>query len=86
MTSDEWNITDCEGEEIICNVIKEIMILKENKIDINNLGKIISKFANFKGIKLKKNGKVRNLNTYIKKKYGGITKFLDLNKKNLSIT
>ena len=82
MILEDWNIKDNDGYVILCDTIKELLIInKDSNLDINDLSKSISKYANFKKIKLKKNGKVRNLNTYMRNKFGGIYQFLDLNDK-----
>ena len=82
MIFEEWNINDNDGYEILYNTIKEILLINEgSKLSVNDLCKSISKYANFKKIVLKKNGKVRNLNTYMRNKFGGINRFLDLNDK-----
>lgn len=73
-----WNITKEKGEEIIITIFREIIKIKP-KTTINFLCKGMSKFAKYNNIILLKNGKVRNLNTYMKDVYGGIYKFISKN-------
>jgi hypothetical protein len=63
----EWNITDKEGENIINNLLNKIFKKKVNKEEIPILMKKMSKEN---GIIIKKNGKHRNINNYIKTRFG----------------
>ena len=77
MTIEEWNITEEEGEELIIEIFKEILKIKDHEVSEDFLCKSMSKFANYNDVQLRKNDKVRNLNTFMKNIFGGLYKFLD---------
>ena len=47
---EEWNIDRDEGEELIIEIFKEILKLKNYEVTENFLCKSMSKFANFNKI------------------------------------
>lgn len=77
MTIEEWNISKKEGEILLLSIFKEIFRIKNFEVSENFLCKSMSKFANYNKIQLRKNDKVRNINTFMKNIYGGLYKFLD---------
>ena len=66
MTIEEWNINQEEGEELIIEIFKEILRIKDYEVSEDFLCKSMSKFANYNNVQLRKNDKVRNLNTFMK--------------------
>ena len=70
---EEWNINHLEGEQILVKLITNIIV---NDDKIKNLPILLKKEATRCCIKIEKNGKKRNINNYIKKKYGSIDNLL----------
>ena len=72
--SNEWNINDIEGEEIL----KKLLIKSINieGVCIDKLPILLKKEAKNLDIKIKKKDKNRNINNYIKIKYGSINNLL----------
>ena len=69
-----WNIDDQEGKKILIELIKELINIGDVKIQ--NLPSLIKKQSQKKNIIIKNNGKKRNINNYIKIKYGNFYKLL----------
>ena len=70
----EWNINDNEGKKLLIDLIKELV--KDKNIEIKILPYLIKKLSKKKKIIIKKNNKIRNINNYIKIKYGSIKNLL----------
>ena len=47
MTIEEWNINEEEGEELIIEIFKEILKIKNYEVSEDFLCKSMSKFANY---------------------------------------
>ena len=77
---DCWNITDDEGEKYIIDVFTDI--IDRNALDIrcDILANQMSNTAKKKNIKLMYNNRHRNLNFYMKNKWGSLTEFLENHK------
>ena len=69
-----WNIDDQEGKQILIELIKDL--IDNGNVEIQNLSYLIKKQSQKKNIIIKKNGKKRNINNYIKIKYGNLYKLL----------
>ena len=74
MEFNEWNITDDQGKTIIINLLDKLV--NKKNIDFQILPQLLKKTCNKDGIKIKRNGKRRNINNYIKVKYGGFYNLL----------
>lgn len=70
----DWNIDDHEGEKILIELIKEV--IKDNSIETKRLPYLIKKLSKKNSIVVKKNNKIRNINNYVKIKYGNMDKLL----------
>jgi len=77
---DCWNITGNEGEKYIIDVFTDI--INRNILDIrcDILANQMSNTAKKKNIKLLYNNRHRNLNFYMKNKWGSLTEFLENHK------
>ena len=74
----EWNIDDQEWKKIIISLLKKI--INNGSVEINKLPILLKKLSNESSIQIKKNGKRRNINNYIKNKYGNLdTLLIELN-------
>ena len=62
----EWNIDDQEWKKIIIRLLKKI--INNESVEINKLPILLKKLSNESSIQIKKNGKRRNINNYIKNK------------------
>lgn len=67
----EWNINNEEGDKIIKTLLTKILLKKVNKEEIPLLMK---KMAEKENIIITRNNKKRNINNYIKIKYGNFDK------------
>ena len=70
----EWNIDDQEWKKIIIRLLKKI--INNESVEINKLPILLKKLSNESSIQIKKNGKRRNINNYIKNKYGNLDNLL----------
>lgn len=70
---EKWNINHLEGEKILVKLITNIIAYDDK---IKNLPILLKKEASQCRIKIEKNGKKRNINNYIKNKYGSIDNLL----------
>lgn len=71
---DNWNTDD---QEIKKNIIKIFeSTLQNRELKISELSSILKKKWKNTGIIIEKNGKKRNINNYIKVKYGSMTNLL----------
>ena len=70
-----WNISDQDGE----NIIKKILfqIFSEKKINKEEIPLLMKKMAQEENIIITKNNKKRNINNYIKNKYGNFNNMYD---------
>tara|TARA_Y100000991_G_C21959049_1_gene343558 strand:+ start:1277 stop:1585 length:309 start_codon:yes stop_codon:yes gene_type:complete len=71
---DDWNIDDHEGKKILIELIKEV--IKDKSVETIRLPYLIKKLSRKNNIIIKKNNKVRNINNYVKIKYGNMDRLL----------
>lgn len=71
---DDWNIDDHEGKKILIELIKEV--IKDKSIETRRLPYLIKKLSRKNDIIIKKNNKIRNINNYVKIKYGNMDRLL----------
>jgi len=77
-----WDVDFDYLDKELLNVIKEQL---ESEIPYSILCNNIKKHISNKGIKLLFKGKKRNVNSYIRKKYGSISNYIYKNKNDINI-
>ena len=70
-----WNISDQDGEDIIKKIL--FQIFSEKKINKEEIPLLMKKMAQEENIIITKNNKKRNINNYIKNKYGNFNNMYD---------
>ena len=74
MNSHPWNISVTEGSNLLENLMLEI--LDRRTLNMDNIGTMLKEKAERKKIILRKNGKRRNINHFIRAQYKGLQNFI----------
>ena len=77
---DDWNLTRKEGENLIIDVFKNILINRTN-VNEHELCLRMSYETNLNKIYIFRNGKRRNLNNFMKVEFDGLHNFLKTHEK-----
>ena len=74
MNSHPWNISATEGSTLLEKLMLDI--LDRRTLNIDNIGTMLKEKAERKKIILRKNGKRRNINHYIRAQFKGLQNFI----------
>ena len=71
-----WNISVVEGKKTLIRLLIQVIENNSNNIDIKYINQSLKKEAKKITLDIKRNGKKRNINNYIKVNYGSLDKLL----------